>query len=349
MKVVAYSINPFEKEYLIRANQKKHDITLISNALSIETAAYAESKDAVLVFTNDDVSEKVVNKLADLGVKFIATRSKGTDHIDKKTAEKHGIKLANVPAYSPQAIAEHTVALALALGRHIIEANNRAHDFDFRLNKLVGFNFSGKTVGLIGLGEIGLAVARIFTGLGCKVISYDIQRPQSVIDVEMVELSELLKQSDIISLHVPLTEQTRHIINKDTISLMKSNVMLINTSRGGLIDTAEVLNALENDKIAYLGLDVYEFEKGLFFEDHEHDRHKDALLKKLIAYPNVLITPHQAFLTKEALQEIANQTVKNLDLWQEEKCIGDACACNDSCRLKAAVAPKVQTNLNHLP
>lgn len=349
MKVVAYSINPFEKEFLIRANQKKHDITLISNALSIETVAYAEGKDAVLVFTNDDVSEKIVNKLADLGVKFIATRSKGTDHINKKAAEKRDIKLANVPTYSPQAIAEHTVALALALGRHLISANKHTHNFDFRLTELIGFNFNGKTAGIIGLGEIGMATANIFRGLGCKVIGHDIQSPKNVIDIEMMELDDLLVQSDIVSLHVPLTEQTHHIINKDAISLMKPNVMLLNTSRGGLIDTKEVLDALESGKIGYLGLDVYEFEKGLFFGDHEHDKHKDALLKKLIAYPNVLITPHQAFLTREALQEIANQTIKNLDLWQEEKCVGDACVCNKNCRAKMAAAPIILDNFNHLP
>jgi len=349
MKVVAYSINPFEKEFLIRANQKKHDITLISNALSIDTASYAEGKDAVLVFTNDDVSENVINKLADQGVKFIATRSKGTDHINKKAAEKRGIKLANVPAYSPQAIAEHTVALALALGRHLVKANQHAQDFDFRLNELIGFNFNGKTVGIIGLGEIGMATANIFNGLGCRVIGHDIQLPKNVIDIEMVELDELLKQADIVSLHVPLTEQTKHIINKEAISQMKPNVMLLNTSRGGLIDTKEVLTALENEKIGYLGLDVYEFEKGLFFQDHEFDKHKDALLKKLITYPNVLVTPHQAFLTREALQEIANQTIKNLDLWQEEKCIGDACICNKNCREKVAATSIIQHNLNHLP
>lgn len=349
MKVVAYSINPFEKEFLIRANYKKHDITLISNALTVETAAYAKGKDAVLVFTNDDVSEAVVDRLADLDVKFIATRSKGTDHINKKAAEKRGIKLANVPTYSPQAIAEHTVALALALARHLIKANKRAHDFDFRLNELVGFNFNGKTVGIIGLGEIGLAVSNIFKGLGCKVVAHDIQSPKNVLDIEMVELNELLKRSDIISLHVPLTEHTRHIINKDAINLMKPNVMLINTSRGGLIDTPAALNALENGKIGYLGLDVYEFEKGLFFQDHERDKYKDTLLKKLIAYPNVLITPHQAFLTREALQEIANQTIKNLDLWQEEKCVGDACIGNSNCRSKTTGVPLVQNDFNHLP
>lgn len=349
MKVVAYSINPFEKEFLIRANQKKHDITLISNALSSDTVAYAKGKDAVLVFTNDDVSENVVNKLADLGVKFIATRSKGADHIDKKAAEKRGIKIANVPSYSPQAIAEHTVALALALGRNLIKANQHTQNFDFRLNELVGFNFSGKKVGIIGLGDIGLAVATIFKGLGCRVIGYDTKPPETLIDMELVGFDELLAQSDIISLHIPYSKENQHIINKSAIARMKPNVMLINTSRGGLINTVEVLKGLESGKIGYLGLDVYEFEKGLFFEDHENDKLKESLLTKLIAYPNVLITPHQAFLTKEALEEIANQTIKNLDLWQQEKCVGDACAGNKNCNVTLPAAKTVQDNFNHLP
>lgn len=349
MKVVAYSINSFEKEFLIRANQKKHDITLISNALSADTAAYAKGKDAVLVFTNDDVSENVINQLADLGVKYIGTRSKGTDHIDKKAAEKRGIKLANVPVYSPQAIAEHTVALALALSRKLIKANANIHDFDFRLDELLGFNFSGKTVGLIGMGQIGIATASIFKSMGCHVIGYDANIHEKHDHVPLTGLNELLAESDIISLHAPLTDATKHIINKVTISQMKQNVMLINTSRGGLINTADALNALENGKIGYLGLDVYEFEKGLFFEDHENDKEKDALLKKLIAYPNVLITPHQAFLTAESLQEIAYQTIKYLDLWQDERCVGAACACDKNCRATIAAAKIVKDTFNHLP
>jgi len=349
MKVVAYSINPFEKEFLIRANQKKHDITLISNALSLETTPYAKGKDAVLVFTNDDVSEDVINKLADLGVKYIGTRSKGTDHIDKKVAEKRGIKLANVPVYSPQAIAEHTVALALALSRNLVKANANIHDFDFRLDDLMGFNFSGKTVGLIGMGQIGIATASIFKSMGCHVIGYDANIHEKHDHVPLTSLNELLAESDIISLHAPLTDETKHIINKLTIRQMKPNVMLINTSRGGLINTADVLNALESGKIGYLGLDVYEFEKGLFFEDHENDKKRDALLDKLISYPNVLVTPHQAFLTAESLQEIANQTIKNLDLWQEEKCVGNACIGNNKCQEKEVPEKIIQDNFNHLP
>ncbi len=319
MRVVAYSIKVFEKEFLAKANQKKHDITLISNSLSLETVGYAEGKDAVVVFTNDDVSAAVVNKLAAMGIKYIATRSAGTDHIDKKTAAKRSIKVANVPTYSPQAIAEHAVALALCLNRHLIHANGHSQEFDFTLNELIGFNFSGKTVGLIGLGNIGQAVAAIFNGFGCRVIGYDVAVPNELVKIEPLSFDEVLRRSDIISLHVPLTPETKYMINASTLAIMKDGVMLINTSRGALIKTIDALEALEKGKIGYLGLDVYEYEKGLFFEDHRHDQVKDPLLEKLMAHANVLVTPHQAFLTKEALQQIAGQTIKNLDLWQQEK------------------------------
>lgn len=350
MKVVAYSIKPFEKEFLIRANQKKHEITLISNALSLETAIYAEGKDAVVVFTNDDVSEQVINKLADLGVKYIATRSVGTDHIDKNAAEKRDIKLANVPTYSPQAIAEHTVALALALNRRIVKAESNARNFDFRGDELIGFNFYGKTVGIIGLGHIGLATANIFKGFGCEVLGYDINPEASNDQIQLVEWDELLSRSDIISLHTPLTPQNKGLINKSTIAFMKDGVMIINTARGALVKTKDVLYALESGKVGYLGLDVYEFERGLFFEDHEHDKQQDELLQRLMNHPNVLITPHQGYLTKEALQEIANKTIENLDLWQQERCVGDACIGNKNCRLKTeAEQPVLVNHLNHLP
>lgn len=324
MKAVAYSIKPFEKEFLAKANQKKHDITLISNALSLDTAIYAEGKDAVIVFTNDDVSASVIDKLATMGIKYIATRSAGIDHIDKDAAARHSIKLANVPSYSPQAIAEHTVALAFALNRQLVKANQHSHDFDFRNDELIGFNFSGKTVGIIGLGNTGHAVARIFNGIGCNVIGYDTCFPKDDLHVKPVTLNALLASADIISLHLPLTASTQYIINKSTINQMKDGVMLINTSRGALLKTMDVLDALENGKIGYLGLDVYEYEKDLFFEDHENDQVKDQLLQKLLKHPNVLITPHQAYLTKESLQEIANQTIKSLDQWQMDKYVDSA-------------------------
>lgn len=332
MKVVAYSVKEFEKEFLARANKRQHDITLISNPLSLETAMYAEGKEAVVVFTNDDVSESVINKLADLGIKYIATRSLETDHIDRKAAGLRKMKLANVPSFSPQSIAEYAVMLALSLSRKIVPTVNSSREFDFRIDEHIGFSFFGKTVGIIGLGHVGQATAAIYKGLGCKVISYDIKYPEFLNDVETRELDQLLNESDIISLHVPLKSDTRHLINNQSLSKMKDGVMLINTCSGELIKTSELLKALKSRKIAYLGLDGYEFEKSLFFTDHRKDENKDAILEELMSYPNVIISPHQAFLTKEALQEIANLTIKNLDNWHAGKCSGKACVCYDGCK-----------------
>jgi D-lactate dehydrogenase len=331
MKAVAYSIKPFEKEFLAKANQKKHDITLISNPLNLDTAAYAAGKDAVIVFTNDDVSAKVIDRLASLGIKYIVTRSAGIDHIDKEAASRYQIKLSNAPSYSPSAIAEHTVAMAFALNRRLIKANQNVHHFDFRNDELIGFNFTGKTVGIIGLGQTGRSVAAIFNSLGCTVIGYDdasIGGP----GIKPVSLDKLLQTSDIISLHIPLSEDTRHFIREETLSKMKPGVMLINSARGALIKTVDILAALESGRIGYLGLDVYEYEKGLFFENHKNDLIRDPLLQQLLNRDNVLITPHQAYLTREALQEIADQTIRNLDLWQQNKCVGNACICNKDCR-----------------
>ena len=313
MKAVAFSMRSFEREYLAKANNKVHDITLIGNPLGPETMLYAAGKEAVVVFTNDDVSAPVIVQLAALGVKYIITRSTGMDHIDVIAAERHGIKIANVPSYSPQAIAEHALTLALALNRHVILADRNSHNFDFRNEELVGFNFSGKTVGIIGLGNTGIAVAKIFNGLGCDVIAYDPFFPAKTRQIAEVTLDELYSKSDIISLHLPLTETSKYLINKTTLGQMKTGVMLINTSRGGLINTDDILVALNSGKIGYLGMDVYEHEHGLFFENHENDNIKDPLLKRLLQHTNVIITPHQAYLTKEALQEIADQTINNLN------------------------------------
>jgi D-lactate dehydrogenase len=315
MKVVAYSIKAFEKEPLAKANLKKHDITLISNALNLQTCHYAQGKDAVLVFTNDDVSAVVIDRLADQGISYIATRSSGMDHIDQDAAKLRGIKLANVAAYSPQAIAEHAVALAMALNRHLVQANQNSHDYNFKLDGLTGFNFKDKTAGLIGLGSTGVAAASIFNGLGCHVIGYDILSNPNLVNIEQVQLSELYSRSDIISLHLPLNNQTKHMIDNSAIAMMKRGVMLINTSRGAIIKTEDLPPALDQGQIAYLGMDVYEYEKGLFFENHSLDI-KDPLLDKLLGYKNVIITPHQAFLTQEVLKQIAEQTIKSLDFWQ---------------------------------
>lgn len=316
MKAIAYSVKSFEKEFLAKSNQKKHEITLISNILNIETAVYASGKAAVLVFTNDDVSAPVIDLLAEMGVRYIATRSVGTDHIDLAAAARHQIEVCNVSDYGPQAIAEHTLALALALSRKLILANAHSHRYDFRNDELVGFNFSGKTVGIIGLGKIGQATAGIFSGMGCHVIANDPCFPQEFLLAESVSLDDLLTRSDIISLHLPLNVSTKHLINRQTLGLMKDRVMLINTSRGALINTLHLLYAIESGKVGYLGMDVYEYEKGLFFEDHEHDLVKEPLLRRFMQHANVLITPHQGYLTCEALQSIADKTIANLDRFQ---------------------------------
>jgi D-lactate dehydrogenase len=317
MKVIFYSTKSAEKELIIKANRNKHDITLVSRTLNIETCNNAKEKDAVIVFTNDEVTASVIFQLSVLGVKYIITRSVGTDHIDQDTAKKYGIEVANIPAYSPHAIAEHAVALTLALSRHLMQADQQCREFNFSLDHLTGFNLYGKTVGLIGLGHVGAATASIFHGLGCKILGYDIQ-PKKIKYVKFVDLDTIYHKSDIISIHTPLTSDTRYLINEETILKMKTGVMIINTARGDIIKTTDVLAALKSGKIGYLGLDVYEYEKGLFFQDHEADGIRDALLSELMSYPNVLITPHQAFLTKEALEEIATQTINILDYWSGE-------------------------------
>jgi D-lactate dehydrogenase len=331
MKVVAYSVREFEKEFVARANQKQHDITLISNSLSLETAVYAQGKEAVVVSTQDDLSQEVIDKLADLGIKYITTRSVSTDHIDRLAASKRNIKLANVPSYSPAAVSEYTLMLALSLGRRIISTVNSSREFDFRIDQHIGFNFKGKTVGIVGLGAIGKATAAVFRSLGCKILSHDSSPVPNPDGIEEVSFEQLLEESDIISLHIPLTPATKHIINMQSISKMKNGVMLINTSRGGLIKSEDLIKGLKTGKIGWLGLDGYEFEKDMFYFDHRSDRVKDPIMEELLSFPNVIISPHQAFLTNEALQEIANLIIKNLDNWQAGKCSGKACVCADGC------------------
>ncbi|MGI4805447.1 MAG: 2-hydroxyacid dehydrogenase [Janthinobacterium lividum] len=336
MKAVAYSIRSFEKEPLALANQKKHDITLISNPLNLQTAIYADGKDAVLVFTNDDASEPVLKKLADFGIKFLLTRSTGTDQIDLNAAARFGIKVANIPSYSPYAIAEQSVALAMALNRKLVETVNQSRNFDFKSDNHVGFNFHGKTVGIIGLGMIGRATAAIYKGLGCEVLGYDVA-DQTVSGIRQVDLETLFKQADIISLHAPLTPQTKYLVDKRSIALMKKGVMLINTARGALINTTDVLEALKKDHIGYLGIDVFEDENRLFFKDHQTDTFQNLLLKELLALPNVIITPHQGFLTQEALKQIAAKTISSLDAWQQNKCVGKTCVCAKNSMIKLTI------------
>jgi D-lactate dehydrogenase len=321
MKVTAFSVRDYEKSFLLDAMKGKHELTIHSEKLNKETAQLAKGSEAVAIFTSDDAHEEVLKELAQLDVRYLALRSVGFDHVDLKTAKELGIKVANVPAYSPYAVAEHAVALLLAFNRKIVQGQTLIQQQDFRLDSLVGFDVHGKTVGVIGTGKIGMAFAKIMNGFGAKVIAYDpVQNLEAVVSgVHYVSFDYLLQHSDIISLHCPLNPSTKYLISRSQFNLMKKNCILINTSRGGLINTHDLIEALGNSTINGACLDVYENEKGIFFEDRRHIVLTDALFNKLRIQPNVLMTGHQAFLTNEALTGIAKTTVQNLDDWQQEQ------------------------------
>jgi len=322
MKVAIYSTKPYEHAYLEKSNQGKHDFLFIEAALSPQTAELAKGYKAISIFTNDDASTESLQQLAKLDIQSIATRAAGYDNIDLKEANALHIQVANVPEYSPYAIAEHTIALILALNRKIVQADHQVKKYNFALDKLIGFDLHGKTVGIVGLGKIGSIVAKILHGFGCRLLAYDVAENAALIasyGIEYVSLEKLCTLSDIITLHSPLNEQTHYLINKQKIALMKKEVMIVNTGRGGLIDTSAVIEALETASIGYLGLDVYEKEKGLFFYDHSMEIPQDKLFARLLTFNNVLITGHQAFLTETALGNIADTTVYNLDCFAKKE------------------------------
>ncbi len=315
-KIAIYSTHPFEKPHLFEANKNQFELSFIDKALTVATVALSAGCCGIAVFTSDDASAKVLELLKEQGIQFIAARSAGYDHIDINKATELGIKVANVPAYSPNAIAEHAVALMLALDRHLVQSDRKIKKNDFSIEELKGFNLQGKTAGIIGTGKIGAVVCKILNGFGCKLLGYDIKEDEALVKdygLKYVSMDTLCRQSDIITLHTPLNESTTYMIDAGTISMMKEGVMLINTSRGKLMNTAEVIKALHSGKIGYLGIDVYEHEKGLFFHDHSQKGIKDEMLLTLINMDNVIITAHHAFLTKEALKNIADTTLTNIE------------------------------------
>ena len=334
MKTTIFSTHKFEVPYLIKANNGKHELKMLETRLTKETAILANGTITVSLFTGDDASAEVIKELSVLGIKNIALRSAGFNHVDIEQAAKLGIKVARVPAYSPYAIAEHAIALILALNRKLIKANNRVHEQNFSLNGLTGFDLNGKTVGIIGTGKIGAVMVKILHGFGCKILAQDIVEDKSLIHlygVKYTDCETICKQSDIISLHLPLTPSSKYLINKQHISLMKQGVMLINTSRGGLIDTKAVIEGLKNKKVGYFGMDVYEEEEeGLFFEDHSEDILQDDVIARLMTFSNVLITSHQAFLTETALTNIAETTIYNLDCFEKQINSGNEVNINGS-------------------
>lgn len=318
MKTFVFSAHAYEIPFLNEAAEGKHALVFTDKKLSIETADLASGCDAIALFTADDASAPVLEKLQSNRIRNIALRSAGYDHVDLVKAEKLGIRVANVPAYSPYAIAEHAVALLLALNRRIIKGQRLIQLQDFRLDTLTGFDIHGKTVGIIGTGMIGMAFAKIMNGFGATLIGYDpVQNKEALsTGLKYVPLDELFKISDIISIHCPLNANTHYLISKPQLETMKRGCIIINTSRGCIVNTVDLLDALEHERLGGACLDVYEKEKSLFFEDHRDHHLQDSLFTRLLSNRNVIVTGHQAFLTVEALKGIAATTIKNLDDWQ---------------------------------
>lgn len=319
MHIALYSSKPYDRDSFAAANAAHgYDLRCLEARLDIETAALAAGSEVVCAFVNDDLSAAVLERLAVGGTRLIALRSAGYNHVDLDAAQRLGLPVVRVPAYSPHAVAEHAVALILALNRRIHRAFNRTREGDFSLHGLTGFDLCGKTVGVVGTGQIGSVFARIMLGFGCRVLLVDPQHDAALtaLGARYVELDALLEQSDILSLHCPLTPATRHLIDRHSLARMKPGAMLINTGRGALVDTPALIGALKSGQLGYLGLDVYEEEAELFFEDRSDQPLQDDVLARLLTFPNVIVTAHQAFLTREALAAIAETTLGNVAAWQ---------------------------------
>lgn len=317
MNVAVFSCKPYDREFLVRANSalvQPHDLVFLETQLNSQSALLAQGCTAACCFVNDHLDANVLQQLSDLGIKLIALRCAGFNQVDLVAAKNRGIVVARVAEYSPHAVAEHALGLILMLNRNLHRAYHRVRENDYSLNGLLGFDLVNKTVAVIGTGKIGAVFARMMQGIGCKVIAYD-PKPDANLaaaGVRYVALDDLWPSADIISLHCPLNSNTHHLINADSIAQMKNNVMIINTGRGGLIDTRAAINGLKSKKIGHLGLDVYEEEGDLFFEDQSNALLQDDVFARLLTFPNVVITGHQAFFTREALTAIADITLANI-------------------------------------
>ena len=311
MNIAFFSTQKYELPFFEQSTRDHRDIkiTYFEQALSEQTAILASGFDAICVFVNDTVNTAVIEQLASQGINTILLRCAGFNNVDLPAAKAHKIKVLRVPAYSPEAVAEHCIALMLTLSRKTHKAYNRVREDNFDLNGLLGFNLHNKTVGIVGCGKIGLALCNILNGFGAKVLVCDPYAQPG--NYTITDIDTLLSQSDVISLHCPLNEQTHHLINDEAFSKMKTGVMLINTSRGALLDSNACISALKTKKLGYLGLDVYEQESELFFKNHSDEINQDDIFSRLVSFKNVLVTGHQGFFTQEALTEIANTTVFN--------------------------------------
>lgn len=322
MKIAFFSSKQYDQEYFNRMNADfNHTLSFFETRLNKYTVSLAKDHDAICAFVNDKINENTLNQMAEHNIKAIALRSAGFNNVDLEAADKLGITVLRVPAYSPQAVAEHALALIFTLNRKTHKAYNRVREGNFSLERLTGFNLSGKTIGVIGTGAIGKAFIKLLKGFDAKIVAYD-PYPNDMLKKQGVEyrsLNDLLSVSDVVSLHCPLTHDTFHIINKQSLSHIKEGAMLINTSRGKLIDTDAAIDALKEKKLGYLGIDVYAEEEKLFFKDLSEMIIDDDKIARLMQFPNVLITAHQGFLTREALEQIAMTTLQNLTDYENGK------------------------------
>lgn len=321
MRVAVCSTQSYDRQFFLAANHDAgHELVFFDSRLCEETRQMVAGFPAVCVFVNDTLDAAVLTALAAQGARLIVLRCAGFNNVDIQAANDLGLRVVRVPAYSPHSVAEHSVALMLALNRHLHRAYNRVRNGNFALQGLLGFELRGKTVGIVGTGRIGAAVAQILHGFGCRLIAYDPQPNPGCISlgVEYVPLEKLTAVSDIITLHCPLNQQTRHLIDTVAVARMKQGVMLINTSRGAVIDTLAVIEGLKSSKIGHLGLDVYEQEGDLFFQDLSDQVIQDDVFERLLTFPNVLITGHQGFFTDEALSSIAQTTLQNISVFERD-------------------------------
>jgi len=318
MKTAVFSTKNYDRHFLqLAAAAAGHELTFLEPRLTPATAVLAKGYPAICSFVNDGLTAEVLAMLALGGTRFVALRCAGFNQVDLDACSKLGVRVARVPAYSPYAVAEHTVGMMLTLNRKFHKAYNRVREGNFAIDSLLGFDMHGKTVGVIGTGKIGAIAARILHGFGCRILMYDVFENDECRQIgRYVALDELYRQSDIVTLHCPLTPETSHVINRDAIDRMKPGVMLINTSRGALVDTEAIIAGLKSGRIGYVGLDVYEEEADLFFEDLSSRVIQDDVFMRLLTFPNVLITSHQAFFTDTALGEIAKVTMENLTAFE---------------------------------
>jgi D-lactate dehydrogenase len=319
MRIAVYSARSYDRQFLTAANERHgHELEFLEARLDGNTAKLAEGFDAVCPFVNDRVDAEAIRGLAERGVELLTLRSAGYNHVDLEAAVANHLTVARVPAYSPYAVAEHTVALMLAVQRRLHRAYNRVRDGNFALDGLLGFDLRNKRVGIVGTGKIGQIVARILRGFGCSLRAYDVRQNDEVRDygVRYVDLDTLFAECDVITLHVPLTPETHHLIDAEALAKMKDGVMIVNTSRGPLIDTRAAIEALKSGRIGNLAIDVYEEEADLFFEDLSDQVITDDVFSRLLTFPNVLITAHQAFFTQEALENIAETTLHNATVYE---------------------------------